>query len=251
MSKAIIVSDLHFEWNNSFFIPKVDGVKFLILAGDIGSFKSHLPFIEDAATKYTVIYILGNHECYGYSIKEVREFWKSVKIDNFYFLDNESVVIDDIKFIGSTLWVNFDNENPHCMMNAPVEIKDFSKIIKDDQSDFITPYDILEEFKVSYEFIKKEIYSEDDFKKVLITHYAISSQSVPEKYKQHPQDIKNNLYFYSNLEYLVGNSGAKMAIHGHMHNSSDYMLGDTRVVCNPLGYPEAHNTNFGLHIFDL
>lgn len=251
MSKAIILSDLHFEWNNSFLIPKFNDVKFLILAGDIGSFKSHLPFIEDAATKYTVIYILGNHEFYGHSLKEVRDFWNSVNIENFYFLDNKSIVIDGIKFIGSTLWVNFDNENPNCIINAPSEIKDFSKIMNNANDDYITAYDIIEEFKISHDFIKEELYKEDNLKKVLITHYAFSSQSVAENYKVNPKDIKKNPYFYSNLEYLIGNSGASMAIHGHMHHSSDYMLGDTRVICNPLGYPEHHNINFDLHIFEL
>lgn len=251
MSKAIILSDLHFEWNKAFYVPKIEGVKFLILAGDIGSFKNHLPFIEDAATKYIVIYILGNHEFYGYSLKEVRDFWKSVKIDNFYFLDNSSVIIDDIKFIGSTLWVNFGNEDPHCMLNAHVEIKDFSKIINSTEDDHITAEDILQEFKTSYSFIEKEIYAEDNLKKVLVSHYGISHQSIPEEYKQHVQDLKNNHYFSNNMDFFIGYSKLNLVAHGHLHTSSDYMIGDVRVVCNPFGYPESVNENFTMKIVDI
>lgn len=251
MSKAIVLSDLHFEWNKKWFVPKIDDVKYLILAGDIGSFKEHLPFIEDAATKYTVLYILGNHEFYGYSLKEVRDFWNSVKIENFHFLDNSSVVIDGIKFIGSTLWVNFFNENPHCMLNAHIEIKDFSKIINATNDDYVSANDILEEYKKSFEFIEKELYQEDGLKKVLITHYGVSHQSIPEKYKVHEQDIKNNHYFANNLDYFIGYSGAALVVHGHLHNSADYFIGDTRIVCNPFGYPESNNPDFEMKIIEL
>lgn len=85
IAKALVMSDLHLEHGNKITVPVIDGVKFLILAGDIGSNQSHLEFIKDCASKYTVIYILGNHEFYGFTLKEVRDFWKSVKIDNFYF----------------------------------------------------------------------------------------------------------------------------------------------------------------------
>lgn len=123
MSKALIISDLHLEHGEPFVVKKIDGVEYLILAGDIGSFKSHLPFIKDACTKYKVIYILGNHEFYGYSLKEVRDFWKSVQLENFYFLDNSSVVIDGIRFIGTTLWTDFDNENQLRIMTAKMPSK--------------------------------------------------------------------------------------------------------------------------------
>jgi hypothetical protein len=251
MPKAIVLSDLHFEWNKKWFVPKIDDVKYLILAGDIGSFDKHLPFIEDAAKKYTVLYVLGNHEFYGHSLKKVRDFWSSVKIDNFYFLDNSFVVIDDIKFVGSTLWVNFFNEDPHCIMNAPIEIKDFSKIINNEENDYISPYDILEEYKKSFAFIEKELYEEDGFKKVLVTHYAVSHQSIPEQYKVHQQDLKNNHYFANNLDYFIGYSGAALAVHGHLHTSADYFIGDTRVVCNPFGYPDSNNPSFEMKVIDF
>jgi len=35
----------------------------------------------------------------------------------------------------------------------------------------------------------------------------------------------------------------KLWTHGHMHNASDYMIGETRVVCNPRGYVGYESTN--------
>lgn len=244
MSKILVMSDLHMEWGNKITVDKVDGVDFLVLAGDIGNYKSHLPFIEECAKHYKVIYVLGNHEFYLRSLKEVRDFWASVNIQNFYFLDNSSVVIDGIEFIGSTLWVNFNNGSPHCLMNAAIEIKDFQKITNEAEDDCISSHEIYREFQKSYDYLKSVIYTKNENKKVLVTHYGISHQSVNEKYLTNSKIMELNHYFTSNLDYFIGESEVKLAVHGHMHNSCDYMLGDVRVVCNPLGYPQSINEAF-------
>lgn len=249
--KALIMSDLHLEHGNKIDIPVIDGVKFLILAGDIGSNQSHLEFIKDCASKYTVIYVLGNHEFYGFSLKEVRDFWKSVKIDNFYFLDNSSVIIDGIEFIGSTLWVDFNRKDPRTMMNAATEIGDFRKIINKTADEYISADEVYAEFETAYSYLKDVIYEDNGLVKVLVTHYAFSHQSVHPSYRQRESDMQMNHYFTSNLDYFVGNSLVKWAFHGHMHSSSDYMLGDVHVVCEPVGYPKAINPEFHFKVVDL
>lgn len=251
MTKALIVSDIHSEWGGNFTLPVVDGVEFLILAGDIGSYKSHLPFIQQCARDYKVLYVLGNHEFYGHTLEEVRSFWKSVELENFYFLDNSSVVIDDIEFIGSTLWVDFDRENFHCLYNASKEISDFRKIHNRHGDDYVSAQAILAEFKQSYAFIQSAIEQSQASKKVLITHYAISHQSIDSRYLQNHHQFAINHYYASNLDSFIGSSGIDLAVHGHIHTSADYLLGDTRVVCNPLGYPNAQNSNFELKIVDI
>jgi len=251
IAKALVMSDLHLEHGNKITIPVIDGVKFLILAGDIGSNQSHLEFIKDCASKYTVIYILGNHEFYGFTLKEVRDFWKSVKIDNFYFLDNSSVVIDDIEFIGSTLWVDFDRQNPRIMLNASLVITDFRKIYNATADEYITVDSIYREFEISYNYLKEAIYNDNGFKKVMITHYGFSHESVHPSYREREADLTNNHCYTSNLDYFVGNSLVNVAIHGHMHTSSDYMLGDVHVVCEPVGYPDTLNPEFHFKVVDL
>jgi predicted phosphodiesterase len=252
MPKALIISDLHLEWCNKFVIEKLYGVEFLILAGDIGSFKSHLPFIKDCAKKYKVLYVLGNHEFYGHTLKEVRDFWASVELENFYFLDNSSVVIDGFEFIGSTLWTSFDNDNFHVKVKAPNDISDFSKILNQDNTDYISVDEILEEHKVSYAYLKEALYNDNGFKKILITHHGISYQSVHPKFLQHDSLLYQNHFYTNNMDYMIGYSGAILAIHGHMHTTADYMLGDvTRVICNPLGMPDSLNESFMYKVVDL
>jgi hypothetical protein len=50
-------------------------------------------------------------------------------------------------------------------------------------------------------------------------------------------DHHMNGAYYSDLsELILDNPQIKTWVHGHMHNQSDYMIGDTRVVTNPRGY---------------
>lgn len=246
--KALILSDLHLEHGHPFVVEKVDGVDILILAGDIGNFRSHYAFIKDCTTKYTVLYVLGNHEFYGYTLKEVRDFWNSVELDNFYFLDNKSVVIDDVQFIGSTLWTDFDRENPIVMLNAKRSINDFAKIVNAHNDGNISAAEILAEFKFSADFIQSELDKDNGLKKVVITHHAPSHQSVADKYIGSPI----NPLFASNLDNMIGYSNAVAWIHGHMHNASDYEIGDTRVIANPRGYGGENQDGFNPHfILDI
>ena len=51
--------------------------------------------------------------------------------------------------------------------------------------------------------------------------------------------------FASNLENLMDGDRLAFWVHGHMHESYDYEIYGTRVVCNPRGYaPDALNPDF-------
>ncbi|MEW8692247.1 MAG: hypothetical protein AB2535_14320 [Candidatus Thiodiazotropha endolucinida] len=80
-----------------------------------------------------------------------------------------------------------------------------------------------------------------DGRTVVVTHHAPSSQSV------HPRYARDLLTpaFASNMENLMDSNRAALWIHGHTHDSFDYEIYETRVVCNPRGYsPEALNPDF-------
>jgi Icc-related predicted phosphoesterase len=72
------------------------------------------------------------------------------------------------------------------------------------------------------------------------THHAPSQRSVP---IEHQNDILSAAYA-SSLDALVENSGAALWIHGHLHQAQDYAIGQTRVICNPRGYPDESDTGF-------
>jgi Icc-related predicted phosphoesterase len=67
---------------------------------------------------------------------------------------------------------------------------------------------------------------------VVITHHAPSPKSIHPRF----EDSLLNACFVSDVERLIAGSRARLWIHGHTHDSFDYVLNGTRVVCNPRGY---------------
>ena len=74
---------------------------------------------------------------------------------------------------------------------------------------------------------------ESELPDIVVTHHAPSAMSIAPRFKNFPDTD----FFHSRLENLILDVNPKLWVHGHVHDSFDYELGDTRVVCNPLGYP--------------
>jgi Icc-related predicted phosphoesterase len=75
---------------------------------------------------------------------------------------------------------------------------------------------------------------------VVVTHHAPSANSLAPADRQHWISSA----FASHLDEFVVESKAALWIHGHVHTAQDYDLGETRVVCNPRGYPGEEQTGF-------
>ena len=75
---------------------------------------------------------------------------------------------------------------------------------------------------------------------VVVTHHGPSLKSVPGMYLN---DVTTAAYV-SNLEELIVRHKPNYWMHGHLHSSSDYMVGDCRVLCNPKGYPDSINSGY-------
>jgi Icc-related predicted phosphoesterase len=133
-------------------------------------------------------------------------------------------MLDGVRFVGGTLWTNFGGTEYYQNL-AQHGMNDFRVFSTDDALrwhhetvyflDTLEPYD----------------------RTVVVTHHAPSFLSVHPKYA----GDKLNPAYASNLEHLMT---APVWIHGHMHDSSDYTVGNTRVLCNPRGYPKGdHSEN--------
>jgi hypothetical protein len=136
-------------------------------------------------------------------------------------------IYGDILVIGCTLWTDFyyHNDPVFDMRHAKKSMNDF-KFIRY-QTNNLTPEDTVELHKESMAFMRTQ---QPD---VIITHHLPSSKSVSAHYKA---DALTSA-FASHIEDYVEESGAKLWIHGHTHSSCDYKIGQTRVICNPRGYP--------------
>ena len=84
----------------------------IVLAGDIGVGLEGICWAASLLqeTKADIIYICGNHEFYGHEIHqlhaEIKAFVASNSEGRLHFLDDEQVVIDGVRFLGSTLWTD-------------------------------------------------------------------------------------------------------------------------------------------------
>ena len=226
--KIQIISDLHLEFGNM-SVPMVDR-DLLIIAGDLDIGKKPIKFINEQLKISPVIYILGNHEFYHQDYDEIMDFWKKIKLKNFYFLENSAVELSGIRFLGAILWTDINQGNNNDIETAKVGLNDFRVIRKENWK--FTPEDSIILHNQSIKWLRNELKKEFNGKTVVITHHLPSYLSVHKKYEKSPI----NPCFYSDLDDLIKKFKPNLWIHGHTHDSFDYVLDHTRIVCNPRGY---------------
>ena len=260
--KIALASDIHLEFGDLEFTN--EGADVLVLAGDImiaqdlydhttetiqeslnqgnklGNRQQaaikYRNFLERASVQFKhVIMIAGNHEFYhGRWYKALDTMRHECnQFHNVYFLEDQVKEIDEVLFVGSTLWTDMNKNEWHTKYQVKQGMSDF-KIIKNDQNGYrnLHPDDVIVRHSKSLEFIKNTIVNTSK-KIVVVTHHAPSDMSVADCYKG---DILMNGAYRSNLEDFIMDSNINLWCHGHTHFSFDYMLGNTRVVCNPRGY---------------
>mgnify|MGYP003347062769 CR=1 FL=1 len=249
--KIALASDLHLEFG-AIELHNTESSDVLVLAGDICTAK-HLNGVSQYDQRYRtffaqccerfpkVIYVLGNHESYAYDIQYTASHLKrELARDNLHILDNETVDIDGVTFIGTTLWTDMNAEDSltlyhvSSMMNDFQTIKNSARMLSEYKAAKLTPEDTVEFHKKSLDYINHVTYGRPNYNFVVVGHHCPSHKSVHEKYKN---DTLMNGNFYTNMdEFIIDNPQIQLWIHGHMHDAVDYMLGTTRVVSNPRGY---------------
>lgn len=233
--KISLVSDIHLEISQKpLFQNYLKGGDILILAGDITSylnFNRDFKWINSLDFDH-IIYIAGNHEFYNGDIVETKQNIKNIvsQYDKIHFLDNEFIEINGVKFIGSILWTNFDNENPITEMACLRGMNDYYYIYKENR--LIYPRHLKEEYYKAVKFLETSLENSTPEKTVVITHHSPSYKSCNEFFEG---DMMNGGY-HNNLDELILKTQPKYWIHGHTHECNDYMIENTRVICNPLGY---------------
>jgi len=103
------------------------------------------------------------------------------------------------------------------------------------------PKDAAALHRASVAWLREKLAEPFDGPTVVVTHHAPSLRSVPAAWRDDPVSAA----YASNLDWLVEESGAALWVHGHVHESADYIISRTRVVCNPRGYwPKQPNPHF-------
>ena len=238
--KLHILNDLHIEFED--FEPPATDADVIVLAGDIGVGMEGLRWAEARFPDRPVIYVPGNHEFYHHDI-DLIDALKAEAPDHIHVLNDDQVVIDGVRFLGSILWTDFalfgETDRFFAQQAARQRMTDFS-IIQNHGRRF-TPEDAARRHAASRGWLASMLAQPFDGKTVVVTHHAPSSRSVPARYAR---DLLTPA-FASNLETLMDSDGVALWIHGHIHDSFDYEIDGTRVVCNPRGYaPNALTPDF-------
>lgn len=246
MAEFRLWSDLHLEFQNHNFdlILKHDPKnrdQILILAGDIDTGISSQDAIEKLCEEFKhVIRVPGNHEFYNNDIDKLLRYWADYELSapkNFHFLYNQSRVIDGVKIIGGTMWTGLNNADPITQTHVYRYMNDYGCITMAGRE--LTTTDVISEHKKFVEFLLDEL-KDTSLPTLVITHHSPGSV-----YRADRSDRQLAHAYYADLEQLIGNSQISMWVHGHTHESQDYFIGETRIVCNPYGYHAYHtNKNF-------
>jgi len=248
MVKLYVVSDLHLE--NAGFAPDpavVSAADVVVLAGDIHPGVEGVAWARSTFPDKPIVLVAGNHEFYGGDWDEVlQRMRQAAKTHDVHFLENTSVTVAGIRFVGCTLWTDFAYFGEHLvdkMMDlAEQGLPDYREIRANGlgyEWGFTTrliPRMTLERHEESRAWLTAELALGDPARTVVVTHHLPHKHSVAAKYASDGLTPA----FASNLpvDLMVQ---ARLWIHGHSHDSCNYRLGDSqrhvRVLCNPRGYP--------------
>ena len=241
--KLWIISDLHLEYEELAWPLIAPDADVCVVAGDVmpGCAKAVRWLGENVALHMPVIFVAGNHEFYGDFIAEGRKagaveesMWPGV-----HFLANDAKVLDGVRFVGATLWTDFAygaktaadiawNER-----SAEGLLPDYRAIHGKSSlnPDPLTAAQIADMHAYSRGFIEQLLAIPFDGPTVVVTHHAPHPGSVSEQFR----GSGLNPAFVSDLSDVIERGRPELWVHGHMHQSFDYRVGGTRIVCNPRG----------------
>lgn len=264
--KLKLASDLHLEFSD-INIKNDEGCDVLILSGDImvahdlyehpetsygmystvnladlgrrqASALRFRDFLKRVSFQFPhVVYVAGNHEFYHgrwfQSLDVLRG--ECAKFPNIYFLERDCKKIDDVTFVGGTLWTDMNRNDPLTMHSVRDMMNDY-RVIKNDKSGFtrLKPADTSVRHSQTVGYIKSVIEGRHDEKFVVVGHHAPSKLSTHAQYAN--DYLMNGAYSSDMSEFILDHPQIKLWTHGHTHHPFDYMIGSTRIVCNPRGY---------------
>lgn len=254
-----VISDLHLEFAD-LVLP---GGDVLVLSGDICEAKRiksrqqlnemtgdqrihsdrYIRFLEEECTKYRqVIYVMGNHEHYGFQYQKTYDQIKSHLPDNVRLLEQEAFELDGVLFLGATLWTNMNNMDALTLYHIKSAMNDYRQITMFNETKSVyhrlTPERTVEDHVRTVQYFGTVLADRraqgNTGPVVVCTHHAPSKSSIKPRYLN--DTLMNGAYSSDLSEFILDNPEIKYWTHGHTHDTFDYMIGECRVLCNPRGY---------------
>ncbi len=257
-----VFSDLHLEFGPIDLPEEVRSgalAELVLLAGDI-DVRRRAPEWAAETFAQNVAMIGGNHEGYGESLYAMIAGSRAAAAQEsrgrtcaVRYLEQETWRLaaadgTPVRVVAATLWTDFALFGPEtrarAMAQAHQQMNDFYQIRIQDEARqevrALEPMDLLRINSLSRQFLIDELSAPFGGITIVMTHHAPSMKSVPRRFRSDVAPAYAN-----NLDDLIERHQPDLWAHGHIHQSADYRIGKTRVVCNPRGYtPDQLNPQF-------
>lgn len=262
--KIQLLSDLHLEVHPHWVPQPAPGADLLVLAGDIGSYQSGslLPDTDFGLSRFSphqgwptpVFFIPGNHEYDALDFDEAHARLRSTcERLGITWLEREMLIWPRqsgpaVRFIGTTLWTDFDALGPQTHAAADPATNGLAQQLKAREKAFraanyylkktgshrhgqpMLAEAVRQQALVCQHWLTQALAEPFDGKTVVITHFAPSLASADPRYGMTP----GTAGFCNALDPLLAQ--AQLWLHGHLHAPSHYTRNGCRVIANPLGY---------------
>lgn len=246
--RIAVASDLHFEFHSALWLPPLpDRCDVLVLAGDVGVGLGAVDAVQRVADKLPnshIIWVAGNHEFYQGVINfELERFRRAfASHERVHFLEDESVTIQGITFLGCSLWTGFDlfgaDRRDGVMAEVEGSINDFSFIGQVDE-DAGCSWRSFNPSDARQRYLNSRLWLEDSLKRgvpertVVVTHFPPLFELND---KRRPLDAMS-AYYQADCSDLIDTYQPALWFHGHTHWSAQTVRGRTKLVSNQWGYP--------------
>lgn len=257
--KIWTISDLHlggavFDRKQQFIWRQIPDADVCVVAGDMtnGNIESSMLWLRNhIGVHMPVIFVLGNHDYYGDAIDRTFIAGKIAAAElGIHLLEDESVTIAGTRFIGCTLWTDYQvyegtesseekraEHRARYMQAAALGLNDHKMIrLVDEEPGRFLPMHARDFHLGSRVNLRKMLAQHHDGPTVVVTHHCPHRNSI------HDDFAGDSLTpaFCSDLSDIIEAFQPELWVHGHTHSAFDYDVGDTRVVCNPRGYHWEH-----------
>jgi Icc-related predicted phosphoesterase len=245
--KAQIFSDLHIDVYPIKAITVAADVDVVIVAGDTceGVLRAFEHLRRLVPIHIPIVMVLGNHEYYRRFIPDELAVARTLALEfNIHLLENDTVALSSgtrggaiVRFIGATLWTDyriFGEANLGVVMNACADAMNDHRRIGWQKQPWrrFRPREAALMHEQSRAYLETTLATSFDGPTVVVTHHAVHWSSVSAQF--HNDHV--TAAFVSDLSGLIETYQPELWVNGHVHNSSDYRIGNTRIVCNPHGY---------------
>ena len=235
-----IFSDIHVDVIGGYAPRRAAGVDVVVMPGDVceGAAKAMAFLRLHIPAPTPIVMTLGNHEFYGRSVVEERLAAADAALQHgITLLDDGVAIVGGVRFIGATLWTDFclngEGAQPLDMALARDRMNDYRRITLQKKPWLrFTPEASVVLHRRSRVFVWEALKTPFAGKTVVVTHHAPHPNSIHTRFER--ADI--NPAYVSDQTALMERFRPPLWVHGHVHNSFDYPVADTRIVCNPRGY---------------